>query len=187
MERRSTDRREGESTQPPRRSSPSPHPVAALDLEGAVSHLRSQGLRLSRLKRAVLEEFTRGSCGFSAEELAERIGLNGDVSPLYRCLASLEGAGVLTHFYLDDGSRRYDPADRFGAHHHHLVCVQCAGIERMDGCGLTSDVARQAEASGFTLRDHSIMLRGLCPACRGIYSGPQTPARVGRPGTEPSP
>ena len=152
------------------------HDAVSLDLDAAVCHLRGQGLRLTKLKRAVLEEFTGGSCGFSAEELAERIGQSGDLSPLYRCLASLESAGVLTHFYLDDGSRRYDPADGFGTHHHHLVCVECAGIERMDGCGLTNDLARQAAASGFVLQDHSVTLRGLCPACRRDRAAAQPPA-----------
>jgi Fur family ferric uptake transcriptional regulator len=139
---------------------------AGLDLTRAVSHLRSRGLRLTRLKQAVLEQFADGSCAFSADDLAERMGLAGDLSPLYRCLSSLEETGVLTHFYLDDGSRRYDPADAFGRHHHHLVCVSCAGIERLETCGLERDLAARASASGFELRDHSLTLRGVCPICR---------------------
>lgn len=137
-----------------------------LDLDAAVAHLRARGLRLSRLKRAVLGQFAGGGCGFSAEELAARIHLEGDLSPLYRCLASLEGAGVLTHFYLDDGSRRYDPSETFGRHHHHLVCVNCFGIQRVEGCGLKTEVARQAEAAGYVVQDHDLTLRGLCPDCQ---------------------
>ncbi len=141
-------------------------PPRPLDLEAAVAHLRARGLRLSRLKRAVLDQFAAGGCAFSAEELAACIRLEGDLSPLYRCLASLEGAGVLTHFYLDDGSRRYDPSEAFGRHHHHLVCVNCSGIIRVEGCGLKREVARQAQAAGYLVQDHDLTLRGLCPACR---------------------
>lgn len=145
-----------------------PSTLRPLDLEAAVAHLRTRGLRLSRLKRAVLDQFAGGDCAFSAEDLAARIRLEGDLSPLYRCLASLEGAGVLTHFYLDDGSRRYDPSEAFGRHHHHLVCVSCLGIQRVEGCGLTTEVARQAQAAGYVVQDHDLTLRGLCPACQRL-------------------
>jgi Fur family ferric uptake transcriptional regulator len=137
-----------------------------LDLDRAVLHLRGQGLRLSRLKQAVLEQFAGGDCALSAEELAERIGLHGDLSPLYRCLAALEAAGVLSHLYLDDGSRRYDPHETFDHHHHHLVCDSCSAIERLDICGLEEDLQARALASGFELRDHSLTLHGVCPECR---------------------
>ena len=122
-------------------------------------------MRLTRLKRDVLHAFAAGDCALTAEEIAARVGLVTDLSPLYRCLASLEEAGILTHFYLGDGWRRYDPADEFGSHHHHLVCEECAGVSRIDGCLLAGGATAEATARGYRVHDHEVVLKGVCPQC----------------------
>lgn len=136
------------------------------DLEAAIAALRDRGQRMTRLKRAVLQQFAAGECAFTAEELGTRLGLTGDLSPLYRCLASLEQAGVLTHFYLDDGQRRYDPSDVVGTHHHHLVCSECDSVLRVDGCLLDPAAAGRLAAEGLVLHDHQLNLDGLCADCQ---------------------
>jgi len=119
----------------------------------------------------VLETFATGDCALTAEEIGVRVGVGVDLSPLYRCLAALEDAGILTHFYGSDGARRYDPADEFGAHHHHLVCLNCSGVTRVEGCGLGQEIAAEAAALGYDVRDHEVVLKGLCPACRDREPG----------------
>lgn len=140
-------------------------------LAEAVSALRGRGLRLTRLKRGVLEAFGGGDCALTAEDIGARVGVGGDLSPLYRCLASLEDAGILTHFYGADGARRYDPADEFGGHHHHLVCLNCAGVARVDGCALGHEIAAEASALGYVVSEHEVVLKGICPECRGAEPG----------------
>lgn len=147
-------------------ASGSPAGGGAFRLGPAVEALRERGLRLTPLKRAVLETFERGDCALTAEEIGVRVGVGVDLSPLYRCLASLEEAGILTHFYVADGSRRYDPADEYGIHHHHLVCLNCAGVSRVEGCALSHEIAAEASALGYVVRDHEVVLKGLCPGCR---------------------
>jgi len=137
-----------------------------MDLAHAADTLHHNGLRLTRLKRAVLQQFIDGGCAFTAEEIGDRMGLGGDRSALYRCLASLEHVGILTHLYLNDDCRRYDLADGFGAHHHHLVCTECAAVERLDGCLLDGAAAGRLANTGFLVHDHQLVLRGLCPECR---------------------
>jgi Fe2+ or Zn2+ uptake regulation protein len=107
-----------------------------------------------------------GGCAFTAEEIGDRMGLGGERSALYRCLASLEEVGILTRLYLDDDCRRYDVADGFGAHHHHLVCTRCAAVERLEGCLLDRAATSRLSHRGFLVRDHQLVLRGLCPDCR---------------------
>jgi Fur family ferric uptake transcriptional regulator len=137
-----------------------------MDLAHATDTLHNHGLRFTRLKRAVLQQFTDGECAFTAEEIGDRMGLGGERSALYRCLASLEEVGILTRLYLDDDCRRYDVADGFGAHHHHLVCTACAAIQRFDGCLLDGAATSRLSTTGFLVRDHQLVLRGLCPQCR---------------------
>lgn len=143
----------------------------AFRLADAVATLRGRGLRLTPLKRAVLETFQSGDCALTADEIGARVGVGIDRSPLYRCLASLEDAGILTHFYGADGARRYDPADEFGIHHHHLVCLNCSGVTRVEGCALGREIAAEATALGYEVREHEVVLKGLCPACRDDGAG----------------
>jgi Fur family ferric uptake transcriptional regulator len=137
------------------------------DMSGAIRALRRHGQRLTPLKRAVLEQFSGPDCAFTVEELGARLDLRGDLSPLYRCLAALEQAGILTHLYLDDGCRRYDVADAFGDHHHHMVCTDCSAIVRVDGCVLAADATARLDVGGFEVNDHQVTLRGVCAPCRG--------------------
>jgi Fe2+ or Zn2+ uptake regulation protein len=136
------------------------------NVERAIQVLRGRGLRATLMKRAVLHAFESGDCALTAEEIGARIGADADLSPLYRCLASLEEAGILVHFYLGDGSRRYDLADEFGSHHHHLVCERCSEVTRIDGCGLSDHAAAEAASHGYVIRHHEVVLRGVCPVCR---------------------
>jgi len=145
---------------------------ATFNIDRALGALRERGRRSTKLKRAVLRSFMGGDCALTAEEIADRIGVGTELSPLYRCLSSLEEAGVLTHLYLGDGGRRYDLADEFGGHHHHLVCEKCSRIARIDGCILGGDAAAEAvaeaAAQGYVMSDHEIVLRGVCAGCRDV-------------------
>jgi Fur family ferric uptake transcriptional regulator len=139
----------------------------SFSVEKAIAALRERGLRATAMKRAVLGAFETGDCALTAEDIAARIGVDADLSPLYRCLASLEEAGILVHFYLEGGSRRYDLADEFGSHHHHLVCERCSEVTRVDGCGWNEQAAAEAASQGYLIRNHDVVLKGVCPECRG--------------------
>lgn len=78
----------------------------------------------------------------------------------------MEQAGILTHLYFDDGCRRYDLVDDFGAHHHHLLCTSCSSVTRVDGCLLDAGATRALIQRGYAVHDHELLLRGLCPRCR---------------------
>lgn len=133
-----------------------------------IGALRERGLRSTALKRAVLGAFEAGDCALTVEDIGSRIGGGTDLSPLYRCLASLEEAGVLTHFYLGDGGRRYDLTDEFGGHHHHLVCENCSRVTRIDGCALARDVTTEVTTRGHVVRGHELVLKGVCAECRDV-------------------
>ncbi len=138
--------------------------------DSAIRKLRAQGRRLTSLKKTILEQFAGGDCALTVEELGARTGVGPDLSPLYRSLASMEEAGVLTHLYLADGARRYELADEFGGHHHHHVCVRCSGVTRIEGCGLTESIDDHAAAAGCVVQDHVVVLKGICSRCAATRS-----------------
>ena len=120
-----------------------------INLESIRRRLRARGLRLTHLKRAVLAEFAKSERPLSAEELAARLEGGGDPSPVYRCLASLEEAGIVSHLYLGDGSRRWALSEEFGGHHDYLVCADCAAIEPLAHCALGDAIAERVGKRGF--------------------------------------
>jgi Fe2+ or Zn2+ uptake regulation protein len=93
-------------------------------------------------------------------------------SSLYRNLAVLQDAGLVTRVDVGDDRAFYELSELVTrAHHHHLVCRECntvvdvtlpTRVERAIEQALT-DVA---DVVGFELRDHRIDLVGTCAACR---------------------
>lgn len=135
-----------------------------LDLEATVDYLHRHGLRITPLKRSVLEEFSN-TCALSAEDLGDSLQIQGDPSPLYRCLASLEEVGVLTHFCLQDGSRRWDPTDAFTDRHYHVVCTACSRITSIPEEGIYEEIVRQTQDCGYRVRGRQLIVHGVCPEC----------------------
>ena len=137
-----------------------------LDIDEVGRRLHERGLRLSRLKLAVLGELAKDDLPLSAEEIADRIGGDADPSPLYRCLSSLEEGGIVVRFYLSDGSRRWALSQALGGHHDYFICAGCATIERLADCALGDAAEQAAAARGVSLLDHQVILRGICPSCQ---------------------
>jgi Fur family transcriptional regulator, ferric uptake regulator len=91
-------------------------------------------------------------------------------SSVYRNLAVLERAGVVRRIVTSDEWARYELAEEFTEHHHHLICSQCGvvrdftvspALERSIDKALESI----AEAAGFRVEHHTLDLVGLCIAC----------------------
>ena len=122
--------------------------------------------RPARVRTAV-EEILEGSDrhGWSVEGLADALsaaGVDASFSAVWRALRHLERDGVATRVDLGDGKTRYESA---GGHHDHVQCEHCGIISAVEGC-VVEDAVRTVEAStGFSLSDHRLVFRGVCPAC----------------------
>lgn len=68
------------------------------------------------------------------------------------------------------GTQRFELAEQFTGHHHHLVCQECGGVEDLDGCLLEDEVLdairqRVWRSRNFRLTGHDLKLFGLCRRC----------------------
>jgi len=96
--------------------------------------------------------------------LAER-GTSADFSSIFRAAQKLVADGVARKVLLDDGRARFEPA---GAHHDHLHCTNCDELIAVR-CVIDRDAYSAIEnETGAAVRDHSVVLSGLCPKCAGI-------------------
>jgi Fur family ferric uptake transcriptional regulator len=91
-------------------------------------------------------------------------------SSAYRHLLVLEGAGVVRRITATDGHARFELAEAFTEHHHHLLCTSCgrvfdvtptAAFER----STARAVAELAGRFGFRPVSHSPDVVGHCADC----------------------
>ena len=94
--------------------------------------------------------------------LVER-GHPTDFSSVFRAAEKLAGAGVVRKLLLDDGRARFELSS---AHHDHLYCTKCHQLVPVPCLIEAGDFAALERATGISVRDHHLILNGLCRACR---------------------
>lgn len=91
-------------------------------------------------------------------------------SSVYRNLAVLENAGVVTRVSGTEGFGCYELVEDLVGHHHHLLCTSCgkvvdvtlpAAVER----SVEKAVAGVAAEAGFEAHQHRLDLLGRCGEC----------------------
>lgn len=106
----------------------------------------------------------------SAAELHAEAEGKVPLSSIYRSLAVLEDAGVLSPHHGAKGLTRYELAEWLRGHHHHLVCVECGSVEDVDVGDLHEEkvdevVAALSVGAAFTPLSHVLEIEGRCAAC----------------------
>lgn len=135
-------------------------------VEQVEARLRRRGRRMTVQRRAVLEALAALGCAQDTETIHgrarrghPRIGL----VTVYRTLEAFVADGVAQRVFFGDGRARYDLAED-GPHHHHVVCLRCGRVARVDRCGLPAP-RRLGRPHGFTVTAHRLELFGYCRSC----------------------
>lgn len=134
------------------------------------SRLSEHEIRYTDGRRLVVKALSEVDGPRSAAELSAIIGTSVPLSSLYRTLAVLEEAGVVTPHYSVKNLARYELAEWLAGHHHHLVCIDCGTI---DDIVIPSDLEEQVESlvtrigelSSFNTSNHALELEGHCARC----------------------
>ncbi len=142
--------------------------MSDLDLQIA-GRLQGRGARLTKTRRQVVSALLDAPGPRSPAELATALSTVPQ-SSLYRTLAVLAGAGVISQHHGSDGITRYEPAEWLTGHHHHLVCIICgAMVDFALTEGAESTLRRLAEdvaaANAFTTDGHTLEVEGRCRDC----------------------
>jgi Fur family transcriptional regulator, ferric uptake regulator len=96
-------------------------------------------------------------------------------SSVYRNLAVLERAGVVQRIVTSNEWARYELAEEFTEHHHHLICSQCGIVRDFTVSpdlehAIDEALVGIAAAAGFHLEHHTLDLVGLCLGCAAASS-----------------
>ena len=140
----------------------------------ASNDLKTMGLKVTAPRLKILEIFQRLSADaekerrhLSAEEIYKvLLEENSDIglATVYRVLTQFESAGILVRHHFEEGRATYELQE--GRHHDHIICVRCGRIEEFVDPGIERAQRLVANALGYDLTDHSLVLYGVCEACR---------------------
>jgi Fur family transcriptional regulator, ferric uptake regulator len=136
-------------------------------LEG--KDLRNAGLKVTLPRLKILEILEdSGARHKSAEDIYKALlGSNEDIglATVYRVLTQFEAAGLVTRHHFENGMAVFEL--NHGAHHDHIVCVDCGKVEEFIDSGIEERQTAVARAQGFEIQDHSLILYGHCrkPDC----------------------
>jgi Fur family ferric uptake transcriptional regulator len=146
------------------------------DPSQAIPHLLARrGRRLTGPRRAVVEALAGGREPMTVAAIHESLrDGRPNLASVYRAVNLLAEAGLVrvTHTGPRRQTARYELAEQFTGHHHHLVCQACGRIEDLAGCLIPDEALlrvsrRVREARRFRVTEHELRLFGVCGRCDG--------------------
>ena len=99
----------------------------------------------------------------SAEDVYRALMNTGDdlgLATIYRVLTQFESAGLVIRHHFAEGHAVFELDS--GAHHDHIVCVDCGRVTEFVDNTIERRQIRIAKEHGFRLSDHSLVLHGRC-------------------------
>ena len=132
--------------------------------------LRSEGVRITRQREAVLDVIGRADTHVAADEIYQQArardpGLS--LSTIYRTLALLKRHGLVDELHLAEEHHHYEV--RPPTQHYHLVCTECGAVEEVEEVfGGSVDHLRDAllRERGFAVASLELDIAGVCGRCR---------------------
>ena len=103
---------------------------------------------------------------WTLEDLREGLAatdLHADFSSVFRAAEKLAAEGKLRKLVLDDGRARFELVE---AHHDHLFCAKCGLLVPVPCLIDAEEFTALERATGIVIRDHHLVLSGLCSQCR---------------------
>lgn len=130
-------------------------------------YLAKQGLKSTRQREIILDEFLRCVSHPSTEDLYIKLRKNHPqigYATVHRTLKLLAECGLAEGHNFGDGQTRYESCiDE--KHHDHLVCTRCGAIMEFYDPRIEALQEEVAKTHGFTIRNHRLELYGLCSQC----------------------
>ncbi len=127
-------------------------------------NLKQAGLKTTQPRLKVLDVLeTSPIHHMTAEDVYKRlleteqeIGL----ATVYRILTQFETAGLVIRHNFEGGRALYELDN--GAHHDHMVCVECGKVFEFVDRTIEQQQRNVAAKAGFSMEDHSLSLYGVC-------------------------
>lgn len=135
-------------------------------METTYKAVQKAGGRLTKVKKAIIDILLKSDCFLSRLDLLvslKRQRINPDRSTIYRELQFLTKNGLVVKNTIG-GIDYYEIPQN---HHHHLVCINCQAISRIEfGNHLKKQEKQIARKNNFNIINHSLEFYGYCHKCQ---------------------
>ena len=126
--------------------------------------------RYTRLRRALVQTLAASGRPLTIPEILAATP-NLPQSSAYRNVTTLMDAGVVRRVAGTDDHGRFELAEGFSGHHHHLVCATCGKVDDIRASprlerALAEATQAAADEQGYDVIEHRFDLVGVCPDCR---------------------
>lgn len=127
-------------------------------------NLKSIGLKATYPRLKILDLFQNSDQRhLTAEDVYRALmneGMDIGLATVYRVLTQFETAGLLERHFFESGKAVFELNE--GAHHDHLVCLQCGKVEEFFDEKIEQRQNAIAAERGFVLREHALYLYADC-------------------------
>lgn len=147
---------------------PPAHASGAPPLSELASCLRSRSRKMTGPREAIFKILRHHPHPLTNREIFFALPKGTtDLATIYRVMHLLESLKLVKRCDFGDGKARFElvGAGR-EAHHHHLVCTECAEIVEVPECFPSSLEKKIASQNGFKAITHKLEFFGVCPACQ---------------------
>jgi Fe2+ or Zn2+ uptake regulation protein len=157
---------------------------SVFSLEGILSVLRAQGLRVTDGRRLILQVLFDADHPLSLQEIQDLAAARGagiDYATVFRMVTLLETLRFVHKVHLQKPCSYYELTDP-SRHYDHVVCTQCGKVVVLDlPCPVGESERVIAERYGFTGLSHSLQFFGSCPDCTSAAAIPSPPTPQPQP------
>lgn len=126
--------------------------------------LKTSGLKATLPRLKILDLFEHSDQRhLTAEDVYKvllREGIDIGLATIYRVLTQFEQAGILIRHHFEAGKAVFELNQ--GAHHDHLVCMQCGHVEEFYDPEIERRQIKIAKDRGFAIQEHSLQLYADC-------------------------
>ncbi|HLE13601.1 MAG TPA: Fur family transcriptional regulator [Anaerolineales bacterium] len=131
-----------------------------------LSHLRSQGFRLTPQRLAIVRALSQAHDHLTPGEVYRQV--HGELpgmteATVYRTLNFLTEQGLVLVAHVGHGQLVYEIA---GHNHHHLICQACGQMQEIDHAELAAFFEQLMDRTGFQVDTAHATFFGFCPECK---------------------
>ncbi len=144
------------------------HSRGHAELPELAERLRQKSHKATGPRQAILKVLRQQAHPLSHREIFAALPTGDcDLATVYRSTRLLENMGMVKRFDFGDGVARYELLrEGDDGHHHHLVCVRCAGVVEIEECSMRDLEESIGARNGFKAVTHKLEFFGVCPGCQ---------------------
>jgi Fur family ferric uptake transcriptional regulator len=136
--------------------------------ESIIETLRSQGFRITKVRRGIIQGLADAPQPLSALEILHLLKSSLpklNKTTIYRELDFLISNSIVSEIDILEGMKRYELVTS-SHHHHHLVCTDCHTIQCVEMENDLDHLERKIKARHkFSVKSHILEFFGRCSRC----------------------